>query len=67
MNLATYPPQLNSTDEKLLMASWQIRADWLILTASGIPQIFLPVSDMKRSGSFKQIMRLAIKNGTEYK
>ena len=50
-----------------LLATWQVRADWLILTASGIPQVFLPVSDMKKVGSFERIMQLALENGKKFK
>jgi len=50
-----------------LLATWQVRTDWLILNASGIPQVFLPVSSMKKCGSFKRIMQLALENGKEAK
>ena len=50
-----------------LLTTWQVRADWLILTVSGIPQIFLPVSDMKKSGSFDRVLQLALENGKEFK
>ncbi len=50
-----------------LLATWQVRADWLILNASGIPQVFLPVSEMKESGIFDQIMQLALDYGKEFK
>lgn len=50
-----------------LLVTWQIRSDWLILVVSGIPEVYLPVSGMKKSGNFERIMELASANGTEFK
>lgn len=50
-----------------LVVTWQIKRDWLILTPSGIPPVHLPVSEMKKSGVYDQIMQLAKKNGREFK
>jgi hypothetical protein len=50
-----------------LLATWQITRDWLILTPSGIPPVYLPISEMKKAGVFDQIMELAKKNGKEFK
>ena len=50
-----------------LLVTWQIRSDWLILAVSGIPEVFLPVSGMKKSGNLERVMELASANGTEFK
>jgi hypothetical protein len=50
-----------------LLATWQVRNDWLILSPSGIPQIYLPLTEMKKSGVYEHIMELAKKNGKEFK
>ena len=50
-----------------LLVTWQIRGDWLILSATGIPQVLLPVSAMKSAGHFERIMKLASTYGTEFK
>ena len=50
-----------------LLATWQIRNDWLILSPSGMPKVYLPVAEMKNSGVYDQIMQLAKKNGKEFK
>jgi hypothetical protein len=50
-----------------LLVTWQIRNDWLILSASGIPQVYLPVPEMKRSGVYDEVLELAKKNGREFK
>ena len=50
-----------------LLVTWQIRSDWLILAVSGIPEVYLPVAGMRKSGSFERIMELASTNGTEFK
>ena len=50
-----------------LLVTWQIRADWIILAVSGIPQVFLPVSGVKKSGNLERIMALASAHGMEFK
>jgi hypothetical protein len=50
-----------------LLVTWQIRNDWLILSPSGMPQVYLPLPEMKKSGVYDQIMQLAKKNGKEFK
>jgi hypothetical protein len=50
-----------------LLATWQVRNDLLILSLSGLPQVYLPVAEMKKSGVYDHIMQLAKKNGKEFK
>jgi hypothetical protein len=50
-----------------LLVTWQVRNNWLILTPSGIPQVYLPISEMKKVGVYDQIMELTKKNGKEFK
>jgi hypothetical protein len=51
----------------LLLVTWQIRNDWLILSPSGIPQIYLPITEMKKSEVYDRIVELAKKNGKQFK
>jgi len=50
-----------------LLVTWQVRNDWLILSRTGIPQIYLPITEIKKAGVYNQIMELAKKNGREFK
>lgn len=50
-----------------LLATWQVRNDWLVLSPSGIPQVYLPISKMKKAGVYDQIMELAKRNGKEFR
>lgn len=50
-----------------LLVTWQVRNDWLILSPSGIPQLYLPIREMKSSGVYDKVLELAKKNGKEFK
>lgn len=50
-----------------LLVTWQITRGWLVLTTSGIPQLYFPVSKLEEAGVFEEIMELAEKHGTEFK
>ncbi len=50
-----------------LLVTWQIRNDWLILSPSGIPQLYLPIPEMKKSGVYEKVLELAKRNGKEFK
>ena len=50
-----------------LLVTWQVRNDWLILSPSGIPQVYLPIPEMKRSGVYDKVLELAKENGKEFK
>jgi hypothetical protein len=50
-----------------LLVTWQIRNDWFMLSPSGMPQVYLPVAEMKKSGVYDHIMQLSKKNGKEFK
>jgi hypothetical protein len=58
---------INAKASWSLLVTWQIIRDWLILSASGIPQVYLPIPDMKRSGVYDKVLDLAKKNGKEFK
>jgi hypothetical protein len=58
---------INTKASWTLLITWQIREDWLILSASGMPQVYLPISEMTRSGVYNKILELATKNGKEFK
>ncbi len=57
---------INAKASWSLLVTWQIIRDWLILSASGIPQVYLPIPDMKRSGVYNKVFELAKKNGKEF-
>ena len=50
-----------------LLVTWRIIGDWLILSASGGPQLFFPISEMKQYGVFEEVMELAKNHGKEFK
>ncbi len=50
-----------------LLVTWQVRNDWLILSLSGTPQVYLPIPEMKSSGAYDKVLELAKKNGKEFK
>jgi hypothetical protein len=50
-----------------LLVTWQVRNDWLVLSPAGIPQIYLPITEIKKAGVYDHIMELAKKNGKEFK
>ena len=49
-----------------LLYTWQIRGDWLILTPSGIPQLYLPISILKENGIYNKVMEKVKKYGIQY-
>ncbi|MDP8248665.1 MAG: hypothetical protein P9M00_11045 [Candidatus Tritonobacter lacicola] len=49
-----------------LLVTWRVLGDWLILSPSGIPQIYLPISKMKESSVYDKILDLARKHGKEF-
>jgi len=66
-NLWVQGETINTRASWSLLVTWQITRDWLILTLSGIPQVYLPISEMKKAGVYDQIVELAKKNGKEFK
>jgi hypothetical protein len=50
-----------------LLVTWQIIRGWLVLTFSGIPQLFFPVCKLEDAGVFEQVLKLAKQYGTEFK
>ena len=50
-----------------LLVTWQISGDWLILSPSGGPQMFFPVSKMQSEGVFDEVMALVKKYGKEFR
>lgn len=49
-----------------MLGAWRIRGDWLMLPCSGIPCVFLPVSELQAAGLFEQVMALVRTHGTAY-
>jgi hypothetical protein len=49
------------------LVTWQINGDWLILTPSGIPQIILPIDEMKKNKAYENIFELAKKFGKKFR
>jgi len=49
-----------------LLGHWRIRGDWLMLPCSGIPPVFLPVSELQAAGVFEEVMELVRVNGIAY-
>jgi len=47
-----------------MLGACRIRGDWLMLLCSGIPCIFLPVSELQAEGPFERVMALVRTHGT---
>lgn len=45
---------------------WQLRDDWLMLSASGIPQVYLPVQALQAAGVYDRVLTLARTHGVEF-
>jgi len=49
-----------------LLGHWRIRGDWLMLPCSGMPTVFLPVSELQAEGVFERVMERVRANGIAY-
>jgi len=50
-----------------LLRTWQERNGWLILSSSGIPQVYLPTQDLKAGETYDRIMTVVRKHGKEFR
>ena len=49
------------------LVTWQIRGDWLILSPSGIPNLYFSRQTMKDNKIYDQALSIIKENGIEYK
>lgn len=40
----------------MLLTSWRVEDDWLILSVTGLPRLYYPLSTLREKGLYKQIM-----------
>lgn len=50
-----------------MLVTWRERAGWLVLSPSGIPPVYLPVSRLKEEGLYERVTELARQNAGEFK
>ena len=59
--------QLDASVAWSMLVNWRERAGWLVLSSSGIPPVYLPVSRLKEEGLYERVTELARQNGREFK
>jgi hypothetical protein len=50
-----------------MLATWRERAGWLVLSPSGIPPVYLPISRLREEGLYEQVIELARQHAKEFK
>lgn len=50
-----------------MLVSWREKDDWLVLSPSGIPPVYLSLARLKNEGLYGRVRALAASNAPEYK
>lgn len=49
-----------------MLVTWREREDWLVLSASGIPPVYLSLARLREEGLYGRVRALAASNAPEY-
>lgn len=57
---------LNSESSWPGLTGWQERQGWMILSATGMPPVYLPLGDLRAAGRYEQVLALARVHARQY-